>query len=65
MVQIEARWSSREVNGRIKPFTPVIAAVQGQVFTPKLSALMTINQPRRKLGPPVRRGMVVLIMKIY
>jgi hypothetical protein len=43
MVQMEVRWSSGEVNDRIKPFAPVTAAVQGQVFTPKLSALMTVK----------------------
>jgi hypothetical protein len=41
MVQMEFRWSSGEVNDRIRPFMPLNASVQGQVFTPKLSALMT------------------------
>jgi hypothetical protein len=43
MVQTEVRWSNGAVNDRITAFTPVTTAAQGQVFTPKLSALMTVK----------------------
>jgi hypothetical protein len=43
MVQAEIRWSSGEVNKNIGAFAPVNSIAQGQVFTPALSALMTIR----------------------
>jgi hypothetical protein len=43
MLQAEIRWSSGAVNKDVRPFAPVTTVAQGQVFTPKLSGLMTLK----------------------
>jgi hypothetical protein len=41
MVQTEVRWASGKVNKHIGTFIPVKGTAQGEIFTPRLSALMT------------------------
>jgi hypothetical protein len=43
MVSMRFRWSSGAVNEHVGAFTPVNTVAQGEIFTPRLSALMTAN----------------------
>ena len=43
LASLEIFWSTGAANSHVGRFTPISGLVKGQVFTPKLSALMTIN----------------------
>jgi hypothetical protein len=43
MLQGEVRWSSGEVNEGVRAFAPVTSLAEGEVFSPKLSGLMTVK----------------------
>ncbi|GHV96785.1 hypothetical protein AGMMS50293_31050 [Spirochaetia bacterium] len=43
MVSVQVRWSSGAVNEQVGTFTPVNGISQGEIFTPRLPALMTAH----------------------